>query len=63
MLMHVGQEGGVVISGMIEVTVNNECRVLNPGDAYYFDSKHPHRFRNVGDVPCEVVSASSPPTF
>jgi len=63
MLMHDGQEGGVVISGMIEVTVNNECRVLSPGDAYYFDSKHPHRFRNVGDVPCEVVSASSPPTF
>jgi transcriptional regulator with XRE-family HTH domain len=63
MLLHEGQEGGVVIAGEIEVTVNNETRVLGPGDSYYFDSKLPHRFRNVGDSVCEIVSASSPPTF
>ncbi|UTH73874.1 cupin domain-containing protein [Chromobacterium sp. IIBBL 290-4] len=63
MLVHEGQEGGVVIKGQIEVTVGGECQVLGPGDAYYFDSKQPHRFRNVGDGICEVVSASSPPTF
>jgi transcriptional regulator with XRE-family HTH domain len=63
MLKHEGQEGGVVISGSIEVTVNNETRVLAPGDSYYFDSRLPHRFRNVGDDICEIVSASSPPTF
>ncbi|KUM03205.1 cupin domain-containing protein [Chromobacterium subtsugae] len=63
MLVHDGQEGGVIIRGSIEVTVGNESRVLGPGDAYYFDSKLPHRFRNVGDDICEMVSASSPPTF
>ena len=63
MLTHDGQEGGVVISGQIEVTVNNESRLLGPGDAYYFDSRLPHRFRNLGDDCCEIVSASSPPTF
>ncbi|WP_051229247.1 cupin domain-containing protein [Paludibacterium yongneupense] len=63
MLIHDGQEGGVVIAGEIEITVNNESRLLGPGDAYYFDSKLPHRFRNTGTVPCEMVSASSPPTF
>lgn len=63
MLMHEGQEGGVIIKGTIEVTVNNESRVLGPGDAYYFDSRLPHRFRNVGSDTCEIVSASSPPTF
>lgn len=63
MLTHDGQEGGVVIKGSIEVTVNNESRVLGPGDAYYFDSRLPHRFRNAGAEICEVVSASSPPTF
>ncbi|MBV8048464.1 MAG: cupin domain-containing protein [Paludibacterium sp.] len=63
MLIHEGQEGGVVISGQIEVTVNGESRVLGPGDAYYFDSRLPHRFRNMGEGICEVVSASSPPTF
>lgn len=63
MLMHEGQEGGVVLKGRIEVTVGNDVRVLGPGDAYYFDSKLPHRFRNVGGETCEIVSASSPPTF
>ena len=61
--MHEGQEGGVVLKGRIEVTVGNDVRVLGPGDSYYFDSKLPHRFRNVGGDICEIVSASSPPTF
>ncbi|MDF0606539.1 cupin domain-containing protein [Neisseriaceae bacterium TC5R-5] len=63
MLVHEGQEGGVIIKGKIEITVNQESRVLGPGDAYYFDSKLPHRFRNIGDEMCELISASSPPTF
>jgi transcriptional regulator with XRE-family HTH domain len=63
MLTHEGQEGGVVISGQVEVTVGEESRILGPGDAYYFDSRLPHRFRNTGEAPCEVISASSPPTF
>jgi mannose-6-phosphate isomerase-like protein (cupin superfamily) len=33
------------------------------GDAYYFKSSVPHRFRNLGREECEIVSASSPPTF
>lgn len=63
MLRHDSEEGGVVISGSLEVTVGMQTRVLHAGDAYYFSSKIPHRFRNVGDVPCEVVSACSPPSF
>ena len=41
----------------------SEVRVLGPGDAYYFESKLPHRFRNVGDGEAVLVSASTPPTF
>ncbi|WP_293764142.1 cupin domain-containing protein [uncultured Aquitalea sp.] len=63
MLQHDGQEGGVIIAGNIEITVNNETRELGPGDSYYFDSRLPHRFRNTSDEVCEMVSASSPPTF
>ena len=32
----------------IEVTIDGERRLLGPGDAYYFDSRRPHRFRNIG---------------
>lgn len=63
MLMHEGEEGGIVISGRIEVTVGSDRRILGPGDAYYFSSKLPHRFRCVGPEACEVVSACTPPSF
>jgi transcriptional regulator with XRE-family HTH domain len=63
MLSHKGEEGGVVIAGRIELTVGVQSRVLTPGDAYYFSSAVPHRFRNVGDEPCEIISASTPPSF
>ncbi|MGH6776710.1 MAG: cupin domain-containing protein [Bradyrhizobium sp.] len=62
-LVHDGEEGGIVISGKLEVTVEGERRVLGPGDAYYFESRRPHRFRCVGNRPCEVISACTPPTF
>ncbi|CAG0910244.1 unnamed protein product [Cyprideis torosa] len=63
MISHVGEESGVVVRGEIELTVGDECRVLLPGDAYYFDTATPHRFRNVGSKTAEVVSASTPPTY
>lgn len=62
-LNHEGEECGVVISGALEVTVDGERCVLLAGDAYSFDSRRPHRFRCVGDVPTRVISACTPPTF
>jgi transcriptional regulator with XRE-family HTH domain len=63
MLSHAGEEGGVVVRGRIELTVGASARVLGPGDAYYFSSSVPHRFRNPGRDDCEIISASTPPTF
>jgi mannose-6-phosphate isomerase-like protein (cupin superfamily) len=63
MLNHDGEEGGVVISGEVELTVGDQVRVLHSGDAYYFESRTPHRFRNVGEVPAVIVSANTPATF
>jgi transcriptional regulator with XRE-family HTH domain len=63
MLHHKGEEGGVVIRGHLELTIDGERHVLGPGDAYYFDSSRPHRFRNAGPEICEIVSACSPPSL
>lgn len=63
MLMHESEEGGFVVRGSIEVTVGHQRATLGPGEAYYFDSRLPHRFRNLGDETCELVSACAPPTF
>ena len=63
MLSHDGEEGGVVISGQVEITVGEHVRVLGAGSAYYFESRQRHRFRNIGDSEAILVSASTPPTF
>lgn len=63
MLSHAGEEGGIVVAGRVEVTIAGQTRVLGPGDAYYFSSAMPHRFRNRGRERCEIISASSPPTL
>lgn len=63
MLRHAGEEGGVVVSGRVEVTIGAETQMLGPGDAYYFASALPHRFRNRGRERCEIISASNPPTL
>ena len=63
MLTHRGEEGGVVVKGRIELTLAGVSRVLSAGEAYYFSSHLPHRFRNVGREPCEIISANTPPSF
>jgi transcriptional regulator with XRE-family HTH domain len=63
LLSHDGEEGGFIVKGQLELTVDGEVKLLNEGDGYYFDSCKPHRFRNIGEQDCEVVSANTPPSF
>ena len=63
MLSHDAEEGGIVLEGKLEVTVGEQVRVLSPGDAYRFNSRLPHRFRNTGTTDCVIVSACTPPSF
>lgn len=60
---HQAQEGGVIVKGKLLITVGSESRVLEEGDAYYFDSTIPHKMENIADEECVVVSAVTPPTF
>lgn len=61
MIEHEAVEGGIVTIGELEITVGDDVKVLKAGDAYLFDSRKPHRFRNISDRPCEVISACTPP--
>jgi len=60
---HAAQEGGMVLKGEVELTVDGNTRILKQGDGYYFDSRLPHRFRNLSKEPCEILSACTPPTY
>ena len=63
MLSHEAEEGGIILAGRLEVTVADQVRTLSPGDAYRFNSRLPHRFRNTGREDCVLVSACTPPSF
>lgn len=62
-LSHEGEEAGIVTEGEIEVTVGDAIRILRAGDGYLFDSRQPHRFRNISAERCQIVSALTPPVF
>lgn len=62
-LTHDGEEGGVIVQGQVEITVGERVKVLGPGEAYYFESRTPHRFRNVGSDDAIIVSANTPASF
>lgn len=61
MLQHESEEGGIVVQGEIELTVGERRQILRKGDAYLFDSRIPHRFRNLSKEDCIIVSACTPP--
>ncbi len=60
---HEAEEAGVVLKGTLELTVDGHTHRLRAGDAYYFDSRLPHRFRNVGKTAVEAISVNTPPSF
>jgi transcriptional regulator with XRE-family HTH domain len=61
MLEHAASEGGIVVSGELEVTVGSQARTLKAGDSYLFHAQQPHRFRNLSDRIATVISACTPP--
>jgi transcriptional regulator with XRE-family HTH domain len=62
-LSHTGEEAGIVTQGEIEITVADQVKVLRAGEGYLFDSQLPHRFRNISNATCRIISACTPPTF
>ena len=45
---HPHEQGGMLISGRMELTIGSETRTLEPGQMYLIPSNVPHRARAVG---------------
>lgn len=56
-----GEMIGFVTSGAIEMTVGGEAELQQAGDAFYFERRRPHRFRNLGRESAELFCALLPP--
>ena len=60
---HKGEEGGYVVEGTLELTVEDKVMVLKPGDSFRFISTRPHRYHNPGDTNTVLVWAVTPPHY
>jgi transcriptional regulator with XRE-family HTH domain len=62
-LRHEGEECGYVLEGCLELIVDTETYILNPGDSFFFNSDRPHAYRNPGSVTTRVIWINTPPTY
>ncbi|WP_368040440.1 helix-turn-helix domain-containing protein [Ruegeria atlantica] len=60
---HKGEEGGYVVEGRLEVTVDDRVMHLKAGDSFRFASTRPHRYHNPGDCDTVLVWAVTPPHY
>jgi transcriptional regulator with XRE-family HTH domain len=54
-IRHGGREFGLVIAGVLNVTIGRDTHLLRPGDAITFHSSTPHRLHNDGAVEVRAV--------
>ncbi|WP_334173899.1 cupin domain-containing protein [Pseudoxanthobacter sp.] len=60
---HEGEEAGLILTGEMELWVDNKRYHLRAGDSFSFESTRPHHYRNSGTGPLQVVWAITPPTY
>ena len=56
------EEAGYVISGTLELSINEKTFTLNEGDSFRFAGE-PYRWRNPGDEKAVVIWVISPPVY
>lgn len=62
-IVHQGEEVGYVLQGTMELTLDDQVHVLQPGDAFNFSSQTPHGYRNVGEGELKILWVNTPATF
>ncbi|HEX9446582.1 MAG TPA: cupin domain-containing protein [Dongiaceae bacterium] len=60
---HRGEESGLVLAGVLELWIEDECFILEEGDTFRFKSTQPHRFANAGAKTASVLWVTTPPGY
>ncbi len=60
---HKGEEAGLVLAGVLELTVGDDVFTLGEGDSFSFPSHLPHRYANPSERETVVVWANTPITL
>ncbi len=62
-IRHAGEEVGFVVSGEVELIVDDRSFHLREGDSFAFQSERPHHYRNNGTKRASIFWVNTPPTF
>jgi transcriptional regulator with XRE-family HTH domain len=60
---HAGEDGVVVLRGVLKVEIGGVWYTLDAGDSVYFKSEIAHRWANTGPDTVEAIWMSTPPSF
>ncbi len=55
-----GEQHALVLSGTLELTLDDEIIVLNAGDSFSYPAEIPHRIRNMSDAPAQLIWVNAP---
>ncbi|SDJ16228.1 cupin domain-containing protein [Alteribacillus bidgolensis] len=53
----------IILSGVMEITINNKTYELHEGDTIKFTSRSPHDWKNTGENTLEALWIITPPSF
>lgn len=62
-MTHNGEECGLILEGVLELTLGTDVYILEEGDSVYFPSTIPHSLKNAGDCPLKMVWIITPLTW
>ncbi len=57
---HEGEEWTMVLSGVVEIRVDDQVHVLREGDSLHFRSHHPHAYTNLTSTPAVLMVTCRP---
>ena len=60
---HDGEEFLFIVSGQLQIFLEEQEYRLEAGDSFYFDSKTPHHWHNSGTKETTILWINTPPTF
>ncbi len=60
---HEGEEFGYVLTGRIELGLDDKLHTVRKNECFYFPSDHRHRVSNPGKTEAKILWVVSPPTF
>jgi len=61
--IHEGEEFGYVISGKVQLRLDDKLYTVEKGECFYFASDRRHTVKNVGKNAAQILWVVTPPTF